>query len=1117
MNSKTNKKNTMDKNHYLPVFIQRMKFNTDPKNRYGVNIFNSKTYEYDELINVLHEVKTSNFLKSLYEDYQLETDDKIKKQIKQHTFLIRYNGLFQGGTEYNNVVALTGLIFIDIDNKDMSKYGLNTEQLFKVLNRQEDIVYSHNSISGGITAIFYYPIKDILNDETIHIKLKFKIIADCLINKLNNEIKQEYNIIDDNFNVIDNGCKQVNRSKYLNYSEYVYVNPLFIGTENEINEEASYYYTISNMSNTDLNNIQAANILNALKKPNYLSEHVNNVILELINKSNNEYSDEYNSSIEDAIDFNKNNKYDIKLFFDDFNDTDKNKIINTVKKSFNYPIKENGFCYNTTTRLAGICNSYGISLENAIKLIKEILGEYFDTDPETNQNATYKRIKAITSIYTKYESQHGERLYMFKTKPFQQNIINHEFKFDKTYQLEDGKKVSNIIDKIMNETNDQFIWLQSNTGTGKTYGLLEWGFNLLNKVNDLDIPNEINKIIFICPKTSIAEGLRKYSQWNPYIYHSSIPNEEYINCKTNNKLIVSTWDQLDKITNMIEGGLSNCLLIIDEVHELIEAYNYKQEVIESIIKNSVKYKKVLALTGTTIAYKEFDWYNRFKFINIESTLPEKQYTIIDKKTNDFKTDIFNRLIENKLNVIYINDKSFANEYMEFLTNINLNKVKSYNVQLFNSEEKKKNDTINQILKSELIDEKVEVLIVTSLFESGIDIKNTNLGNVFVINNRSNFVSVETIQQLYNRFRIAIPNHLFVYVNLEKEDIYYSKLNVLIENETIKLNNDLTKIKDSFNLFYKSFINDTYNFDFLYDKRLACNQIMDDITFKKYIHNFNNIIKNNQDIECLEFKLDYLSILYNYKRIQNYFMYKNINNFINKMNTYNFIKSDEISNTIEQKIIDNNQYKKSMENYNENKKDYKKNIKNECFNIFRNIDLFSIKIYENDKVLTYKLKDNDQLFKTDTAFNFSLLKFMNNYYSNFNDIEKFIYWIDKKLTDNSNNSIKKLYDLMNNKINFEFIKEFNQTSKYNDIFINFFQSIPTNVYLTKNNWDLEINKLMPNELKPLFNNTYSFYENIINKYFTLDSKRNSNDEYEYKIICFHKVVCKINNVKTDMTL
>jgi hypothetical protein len=700
----------------------------------------------------------------------------------------------------------TQIINIDIDKGEENTWLFEDENNMKIfkewlINHPSVIAYWH-SVSGALSYIVYAHIdKDTFEEASEYHKGIFYTIL--------HEVRQHFPSIK-----IDEACHDINRKRYLNYSDEVYVNENKELTPFEyVDKDVAEYYTLyRNDKRLITSSDESIKIyLDSTHTVKYdLSSLDLDYYVEHVNKATNNgyvvrgYDELFKYIISpfaslilnEGYDFetilakiieinggqgfvlsasNRQKKYYIRKYLMDYCLQNKSGTEFNINPFLNYCYSEfkienpltrlfikvtDRDLYPTFKHEYEMAEAMCTNLADTINLFLNEMKRYGIPKAQilrlSNTLGVPITSEMVEVVYSDTKIKVCSKSFEAKVYPRKATERFCKYVSAKTLTLKDGDYLSSLqTDLVDIIDNNKITYIISPTGSGKT--------NLF--LSDIVTSNPDIKIDFLVPYLTTTKMMaEKYG--HPPVYEGKRITEKNIH--------ISTYDGIEKLAYR---NTSEHWLVVDEQHQLIISAQYRNNVIDRIYDLFSKYKKVILLTGTYIPISDREYPY---VVDVVRAKPKKKpfKFLLTPNEKSFKLHtLTSRMHRNNLNVVYLNDKNKA-----IIMKRELEKS-GWRVQLFNTDEKN-NGIFEKILKTELIDSDVEVFIATCIFSEGLNINNKNLKSIHIISRENVYV----IEQLVNRFRKKTCKNTFIYMTdlltHPKVDFDLSKYQFNLVNATI---------------------------------------------------------------------------------------------------------------------------------------------------------------------------------------------------------------------------------------------------------------------------------------------------------------------------------------------
>lgn len=331
------------------------------------------------------------------------------------------------------------------------------------------------------------------------------------------------------------------------------------------------------------------------------------------------------------------------------------------------------------------------------------------------------------------------------------------------------------------------------TGAGKTYSIME-------AIKELSKENPTTCYIIACPNRIQNIQNKKYG----VVVRVGGIEKEY-----NLKTVSMVYDLAEETIKQCEMEGREVVLIVDEAHQLIDAYNYRKKAIKGLLKlienNSIK--RTLFITATPkkidkslgIFNYNYTYYIRYKEKNKANNVKTLKILIAENKENTLINIIKQNKEKGIISVVELNDIEEQQLYELVLKN------KGFNIETLHS--KNKTYIYDSIIEKDIIPAGVDVLLTTSMLECGTNIKNTNVSFI-AIPNKPSQLDLDCLEQFYARprlynktFYLILKDPIKKEVKKDKKDGEVSEKNKDIKKgEEASKNKEKEKIKIGFILF-----------------------------------------------------------------------------------------------------------------------------------------------------------------------------------------------------------------------------------------------------------------------------------------------------------------------------
>jgi hypothetical protein len=368
----------------------------------------------------------------------------------------------------------------------------------------------------------------------------------------------------------------------------------------------------------------------------------------------------------------------------------------------------------------------------------------------------------------------SEKLLNTKIMDFNEDLCSVDFK-EISYSNFIGDNLREAF-----ESDSQNILVISDTGSGKTEATVR-GIDSLREKAVMLTPysSQTEQCSIKYGKTSVIGGTGKKG------FLTEDP-QNFLFC------VYDKFYDLFKEFEEKEIDISEYILIIDEYHQAIwdNDDNFRGKSLENILALKKHFKKVVYLSASPFGldYSEFDEIYKFKPFNKKEHVKEfSQVLEVGELGLELSCDTFLDFVktnhkDGEMDIILVESKEKVEEIAK-------NKIlEDWKNGFVHSENKADSDINETIINQEKIPADYDLVTMTSLYKSAINIKNKNIGNVYiVINSRHKNSKYDLLYQFPARFREGI-NRLYI-VNAGKE--YYKKISdfslpiLECQKETIK--------------------------------------------------------------------------------------------------------------------------------------------------------------------------------------------------------------------------------------------------------------------------------------------------------------------------------------------
>ena len=411
-----------------------------------------------------------------------------------------------------------------------------------------------------------------------------------------------------------------------------------------------------------------------------------------------------------------------------------------------------------TELVSGIGNQHFTFYKIGSTTVDREIGKIFGANYQEWYNRHKKEIGNQPFKYngTKYQFMqpdiHGDNLFESDSQSYIR-LVENPFSFSIP---EEKQKVFPItaymseksaeLDLVISE--NKLIAIDSPTGSGKT-SFFCGNKKLLGKTDSYFKRNPNQLGVLVVPLVSIAKQIA--SEYRiPAIYG----NTRIMDGKRH-QFVVCTYDCIHHIKD-----LEDRILIIDEAHKLVDDYGnaktkqlFRADTMRNLMECMEVAQKTILLSGTMpidLVYAHKFFYVQFKRKKSNNIHLFQANT--HKRNNDefLKTTlqfIENKSVENKLDIVFWNHKEMLLEIKRHL--VKSGKYQDSDVAIISRKDidSGNNKVYNNIISHQKI-EGAKLILTTCIIGEGINIRNGNIGNLYIINNKC----TNTFLQFIARFR-----------------------------------------------------------------------------------------------------------------------------------------------------------------------------------------------------------------------------------------------------------------------------------------------------------------------------------------------------------------------------
>jgi hypothetical protein len=301
------------------------------------------------------------------------------------------------------------------------------------------------------------------------------------------------------------------------------------------------------------------------------------------------------------------------------------------------------------------------------------------------------------------------------------------------YRLATGQFLSDLdlTDTLTHIGTGRIVHLAADTGVGKSTFVVE---QLARR----------HRVIFVVPqRMQIQQLMARYGQ-DPriqFIFGGHDSGTPHRSC------IVCTYDQLAHVAEHVE--LSRYWLVVDEVHKLYQAASYRGPAITNVLECILEQRcqQVLTLSATLtpalLPFRVDHWIDVVRPHPVPRQLEVRLYPAGPRMQEAI---LSLRPSAGRCLVIRVNDKAQQAHFKKGFEMVGLD-------CLAINRDRQADEEIQQLLTSERIDARHDVVLTTSLTDEAINITNQNIEAVHIFRDR---IHAEELRQFVGRFRQQNP-------------------------------------------------------------------------------------------------------------------------------------------------------------------------------------------------------------------------------------------------------------------------------------------------------------------------------------------------------------------------
>ena len=328
---------------------------------------------------------------------------------------------------------------------------------------------------------------------------------------------------------------------------------------------------------------------------------------------------------------------------------------------------------------------------------------------------------------------------------------------DNHYKIPKGLKVhdTGAIDQLLSdECKDSRILLHAPPGSGKTFATL---MSTAKQAKEKGL-----KTLFLFPLRSLTAQVQEtYRQLGIRCVIGG-STQEQIEEASSSLLIGSTYDSYNKLS-LNPSDID--LLVIDESHNVEIQYSFRKEAIDKLWMFGRQCKKVLAISATPPELFQFVGFKPYKFEMEEN--PQISLHRFDIKKGSGEDKCIENLLENGFNdgltIVKHNNIGGIQTIKESLVRASILKDNEI-VTIHTKEELETDPDYLSILEEERLRDDVKLLLTTAKINDGVNLLNSNISAIHIINERS----VKAFRQFIARPRSMKSLTVYSYRSIANE-------------------------------------------------------------------------------------------------------------------------------------------------------------------------------------------------------------------------------------------------------------------------------------------------------------------------------------------------------------
>ena len=360
----------------------------------------------------------------------------------------------------------------------------------------------------------------------------------------------------------------------------------------------------------------------------------------------------------------------------------------------------------------------------------------------------------------------------FKPTEFKPTKQKDLIKFDKKYTV--NNYLSEIYEDLTKEiTENKRLLITAPTGTGKTYTIIE---KVLPKLLE-----QGKRVLIALPLRSLVDGVVKDYKGQGFAPIKGGTDKEEINCAIIDGVAVATYDKALEIADYFD------IIIVDEAHNFLSAYNYRNETILKLWNNSED-KNIVFITATPP--KDLFKFLNFRQIKVEVKEHKPETVEIRKGYNNEIDTALTHIINDQPDgsgsiAIKINSKKKLQTLKEEIIKNGLAAEKEVIILDRNIEQRPEDyNNYTYLVDNNRFKEGIKYILSTNYINDGINIKDKKIKQVVSIETQYN-PDPNEFRQFIARFRVHNNIKFVEYLKTQKE--FRKKINTDIEFTKLKSN------------------------------------------------------------------------------------------------------------------------------------------------------------------------------------------------------------------------------------------------------------------------------------------------------------------------------------------